>query len=342
MVFAATSALAASSTGIFVVAVMTAAPVMAFQGARPARLVGLAALLLAAAHFYNPTETVVARMRSFYGVYKVVDLPPGKFRALFHGTIVHGGEQIRDDAGKPYKGRPQPLTYYYIGGPFDLGIQAVRARAGGTLGRVAVVGLGVGSMACEKKPGEAWTFYELDPMIDAIAHDASLFRFMPACAPDAKIVLGDGRLTLATAKPGLDLLLLDTFSSDAVPLHMLTREAFALYKSRLGPHGVLLINISNRNMELANAVAASAAANGMVTALDLDRKIQGASRDTMRFQSEIALVAQSPDDLQALQLGPDWHPVRPSPDVRVWTDDYSNVLDAILAHRHSVPSAPAK
>jgi hypothetical protein len=342
MVFAAASALAASSTGIFVVAVMTAAPVMAFQGVRPARLVGLAALLLAATHFYNPTETVVARMRSFYGVYKVVDLPSGKFRALFHGTIVHGGEQIRDDAGKPYKGRPQPLTYYYIGGPFDLGIQAVRARAGGTLGRVAVVGLGVGSMACEKKPGEAWTFYELDPMIDAIAHDASLFRFMPACAPDAKIVLGDGRLTLATAKPGLDLLLLDTFSSDAVPLHMLTREAFALYKSRLGPHGVLLINISNRNMELANAVAASAAANGMVTALDLDRKIRGASRDTMRFQSEIVLVTRSPDDLQALQLGPDWHSVRPSPDVRVWTDDYSNVLDAILAHRLSAPSAPAK
>jgi hypothetical protein len=155
-------------------------------------------------------------------------------------------------------------------------------------------------------------------------------------------VLGDGRLTLATAKPGLDLLLLDTFSSDAVPLHMLTREAFALYKSRLGPRGVLLINISNRNMELSNAVAASAAANGMVTALDLDRKIQGASRDTMRFQSEIALVAQSPDDRRALKLGPDWHPVRPSPDVRVWTDDYSNVLDAIMAHRHSVPSAPAK
>src|SRR6201999_3539926 len=125
------------------------------------RLVGLAALLLAATHFYNPTEKVVERMRSFYGVHKVVDIPPGKFRALFHGTIVHGAEQIRDGDGKPILGRPQPLTYYYIGGPFDLGIQAARARAGGTLARVAVVGLGVGSMSCERKPGEAWTFYEL-------------------------------------------------------------------------------------------------------------------------------------------------------------------------------------
>jgi len=342
LVFAAASVLFASPAAIFVVAVMTMAPVMAFQANRPARLVGMAALLLAATHFYNPTEKVIARMRSFYGVYKVVDLPPGKFRALYHGTIVHGGEQIRDDSGKPFEGRPQPLTYYYIGGPFDLGIQAVRARAGGTLGRVAVVGLGVGSMACEKRPGEAWTFYELDPMIDAIAHDASLFHFMPVCAPDAKTVLGDGRLTLGTAKPGLDLLLLDTFSSDAVPLHMLTREAFALYKSRLGQHGVLLINISNRNMELADAVAASAAANGMVTALDLDRKQTGVSRDTLRFQSEIALVARSQADLQALKLGPDWHLVHPSPDARVWTDDYSNVLDAILANLHRAPSQPVK
>jgi spermidine synthase len=172
-------------------------------------------------------------------------------------------------------------------------------------------------------------------MIDAIAHDASLFRFMRSCAPDAKTVLGDGRLTLATAEPGLDLLLLDTFSSDAVPMHMLTREAFALYKSRLGPQGVLLVNISNRNMELADAVAASAAANGMVTARELDLNSAGDSRDTMRFQSEIVLVAQSQTELEALKLGPAWHRLRPSPDVRVWTDDYSNVLDAILAKRQS-------
>jgi len=335
--FAVASLLLASPTAIFVVAVMTMAPVLAFQGGRPARLTGLAALLLAATHYYDPTQTVVAHLRSFYGVYKVVDIPPGKFRALFHGTIVHGGEQIRDDSGKPFRGRPQPLTYYYIGGPFDLGIRAVRARAGGTLGRVAVVGLGIGSMACERKPGETWTFYELDPMVDAIAHDASMFHFMSACAPDAKTVPGDGRLTLAAAKPGLDLLLLDTFSSDAVPLHMLTREAFALYKSRLGPHGVLLINISNRNMELADAVAASAAANGMVTALDLDRKQAGDSRNTMHFQSEIALVAQSQAELRELKLGPDWHGVGPAPNFRAWTDDYSNVLDAILANRHRPP-----
>jgi hypothetical protein len=319
-----------SPTAIFVLAVMAMAGVTAFQGRAPARLIGLAALLLAATHFYDPTQSVVTQMRSFYGVYKVVDIPPGKFRALFHGTIVHGAEQIRDDKGQPLHGRPQPLTYYYVGGPFDEAIQAARLRAGGTLSHVAAVGLGVGSLSCERQPGEAWTFYELDPMVAAIAHDRSLFRFMSVCAAGAPVVLGDGRLTLRNAKPGMDLLLLDTFSSDAVPLHMLTRDAFALYKSRLGPHGAIAINISNKNMELADAVAASAAANGMVTVVKLDRKQKGPSHDTLRFRAEIALVAQSEAELAALKLGPDWQRIRAAPDVRVWSDDYSNVLDAIL------------
>ena len=340
IVYAAASILLDSATAILVVAVVSMAGVMAFQGRAPARLIGLAALLLTVAHFYDPTQSVVARLRSFYGVYKVVDVPPGKFRALFHGTIVHGGEQIRDDKGQPIAARPQPLTYYYPGGPFDQGIEAVRAGAGGRLARVAVVGLGIGSLSCKRQPGESWTFYELDPMVDAIAHDQSLFRFMSACAPDAPVVLGDGRLTLGTAKPGMDLLVLDTFSSDAVPLHMLTREAFALYKSRLDAEGFLLINISNRNMQLADAVAASAAANGMATAVRRDLSQTGSPRDTMRFQAEIALVAQSQSQLTDLKLGPDWHVIRPGPDVQVWTDDYSNVLDAILANVRKSP-APA-
>ena len=332
IVFAAASFLPGRAMAIYMVAVMTMAPVLALQGGRPARLAGLAAVLLAVTHYYDPTQSVVARMRSFYGVYRVVDIPPGKFRALFHGTIVHGAEQIRGRDGKPLRGRPEPLTYYYIGGPFDEGIKAARVRAGGTLARVGVVGLGVGSMACERQAGEDWTFYELDPMVAAIARNSGLFRFMPVCAPDAPVVLGDGRLTLRAAKPGMDLLLLDTFSSDAVPLHMLTQEAFALYKSRLGPHGVLLMNISNRNMQLIDAVAASSSANGMVTAIKRDPKVRGMSVDTMYYQSEIALVARTAADLEALKLDAGWRIIRPNPAVRAWTDDYSNILDAILAN----------
>lgn len=331
-------AIAIAPVAIFALSVMALSIVLAFQGKAPARLVGLGALLLLATHFYDPTHSILWQERSFYGVYKVVDVPPGKFRLLYHGTVAHGGEQIRDDQGRPFAGRPQPLTYYYPGGPYDSAIRAVRARAGGTLSNVALVGLGMGALSCASKPGESWTFYELDPMSAAIARDPTLFRSMTVCAPDSPIVMGDGRLTLRNAKPGLDLLLLDAFSSDSVPLHMLTREAFALYKSRLGPHGAIGINISNRNVALAQAVAASAAANGMVTAINLDRKQTSPSKDTLRFQAEIALVARSASELAALKLGPDWHIVHPEPGVRVWTDDYSNVLDAILTKMR----APAK
>jgi hypothetical protein len=317
------------STPLWVVGIMTLAAFLAFQGAAPTRLISLAAILFVTTNFYDPMQNIILHERSFYGAYKVADLPSGKFRLLYQGTTAHGGEQIRDDKGKAIATRPQPLTYYYSGGPYDDGIHAVRRRAGGTLERVALVGLGMGSLSCAAKPGEAWTFYELDPTSAMIARNRSLFRSMSLCAPNAPVIIGDGRLTLRQAKPGLGLLILDVFSSDSVPLHMLTREAFTLYKSRLAPHGAIAINITNKNMELADAVAASAAANGMVTAVNLDR-LPADSRETLHFRAEIALVAQTPEDMRALKLGPNWHIVRPRADMPVWTDDYSNVLSAIL------------
>jgi hypothetical protein len=114
------------------------------------------------------------------------------------------------------------------------------------------------------------------------------------------------------------LLLLDIFSSDSVPLHMLTREAFATYRSRLGPRGVIAFNISNTHMQLADVVASSAATNGMVTVVKRDGKAKGASHETLDFPAEIALVAQSDEGLRRLQLGPDWRSVTLAADSRVW------------------------
>ncbi len=319
----------ASAAAVFTVGIITLAAFMAFQGAAPARLLSLAAVLFIATNFYDPMQNIVRRERSFYGAYKIADLPSGKFRLLYHGTTLHGGERIRDDKGRTITARPQPLTYYYGGGPYDDGIQAVRRRVGGTFNRVALIGLGIGALSCTSKPGEAWTVYELDPVGAAIARDRSLFRTMSICAANMPVIIGDGRLTLRQASAGFDLLALDVFSSDSVPLHMLTREAFALYKSKLAQHGAIAINITNKNLELANAVAASAAANGMVTAINLDRQ-PDASQETLHFRAEIALVARTEDEMKALKLGPDWHVIRPPADTPVWTDDYSNVLSAIL------------
>ena len=138
-------------------------------------------------------------------------------------------------------------------------------------------------------------------------------------------MIGDGRLTLRNAKPGIDLLILDIFSSDSVPLHMLTREAFALYKARLSPHGAIAFNISNSNMELAEVVAAAAAANGMVTAVKLDHQPPAHS---LRLKAEIAVVTRSVADMRALRLGAGWHSANPN--ARAWSDDYSDMLSAII------------
>jgi spermidine synthase len=222
--------------------------------------------------------------------------------------------------------RPEPLAYYYRGGPFFEAIDAMRTREGGTIPRVALVGLGIGALTCYRQPRENWTIYELDPLIVDIAHNRSLFRSVSTCAPNVHTVIGDGRLTLRAAKPGIDLLMLDIFSSDSVPLHMLTGEAFALYRARLSAHGMIAFNISNKNMELADAVTASAAANGMVTAVKV---APTPAAHTLRLRAEIAVVTRSLADMKALKLGPGWRIVEPKS--RVWTDDYSDMLSAILA-----------
>ena len=112
--------------------------------------------------------------------------------------------------------------------------------------------------------GEDWTFFEIDPEVIRIARDPKSFRFLSACAPNAKIVPGDGRLTLAASSERYDLIVLDAFSSDAIPVHLLTREALAGYLSRLKPGGVIILHVSNRHLELASVAAAVGAADGLV------------------------------------------------------------------------------
>jgi protein-L-isoaspartate O-methyltransferase len=157
---------------------------------------------------------------------------------------------------------PEPLSYYYFGGPISQTIDAVRAVKGG-LRRVAAVGLGSGSLACHRHGGEAWTFYEIDPEVVRIA--SRFFSFLSNCAPDVGIVMGDARLTLAAARQRYDMIIIDAFSSDAIPVHLMTREAVAGYLSRLEDDGVLVVHISNRHMELGRVVAAVGAAEGLVT-----------------------------------------------------------------------------
>jgi hypothetical protein len=197
---------------------------------------------------------------------------------------------------------------------------------------VAVVGLGAGSLACYRQDGERWTFYEIDPTVIRIARDPRMFTFLSACASSVPVVLGDARLTLAAAETRYDLIVLDAFSSDTIPVHLLTREALATYLSHLAPHGVLVIHGSNRHLDLMPVVAAAAQAAGL-TALRKEEEIGELVSAQFKAGSSVVALARDPVDLHGLAAGDGWRPLAPSAAVAPWTDDYSNVLGAMIRRK---------
>ena len=315
---------------IYAIAISLLAALILLQSTRPVRLAALCAGALLLTHVYEPGMGPTTYARSFFGVHKTVDMAGGEARVLFHGTTIHGAERLRgaDGAALP-QGRPEQLTYYYKGGPFSEALEAVRARAGGTFSRVALVGMGVGALSCYSLPGEHWSFFEIDPVVVRIATDPAKFRTMDTCTKNADIHIGDARLTLADETEKFDLIMIDAFSSDVVPVHLITQEAFALYASKLSPHGAFVLNISNRNIELVSVVAGSAAANGLSTYIKREtREID--FRTSYQARAEIALVTRAPEDVSGL-LTPasGWRQAQPGKGVRTWTDDYSNIVSAI-------------
>jgi spermidine synthase len=314
---------------VWTIALVIVSAIIMLQAAHPARLTGLVAAVLIVTSFYQPGSVRSETARSFFGVHKVVESADGRFRVLYHGTTIHGAQRIRDDAGVPVTGKPEPLTYYHNRGPMAEVVAAVRARKG-RLDRVMVVGLGSGSLACHARAGEDWTYFEIDPVVIGLAQDPAKFRFLRDCAQPSRIVLGDARLTIADAAEKADLIVLDAFSSDVVPVHLLTREALDLYLSKLAPGGVLMFHISNRYLELASVVTAVAAERGAITMVRRDRSVTREDfRRRMYASSIVAVVAREEGDLAPLNAGGTWVRQTPDASVRAWTDDFSNVLAAM-------------
>ena len=286
------------------------------------------ALALAMVWLYPSSETRLETVRSFFGVHKIHESGDGRFRILKHGSTIHGAQQIEDDNGEPVTGRPKPITYYHDKSAMSRVIEAVRARKDAPL-QVAVIGLGTGTLACLSAPGETWRFYEIDPAVVEIARDPNRFTFLSSCAPNLPIVIGDARLTLAKESDHqFDLIIVDAYSSDAIPVHLATTEAMAVYKSKLAPHGVVVMHISNRHLELRSVVEGIAAANGLKTWIwrrDKDESDDG----NYVFTSDVAISAQNDGDIGALARNGFWVWNTPDPAVRVWTDDYSNVAGAL-------------
>jgi spermidine synthase len=254
---------------------------------------------------------------------------------LLHGTTIHGAQRLLTNDFKPVTGKPELTTYYYQSAAIAQAVAQARANKKGPI-TYAVVGLGTGTLACHKQPNDTVHYYEIDPITIQIATNPQRygFTFLRDCAPDAKIILGDARLTIADAPDGsYDFLIIDAFSSDAIPIHLLTREAVEIYKRKLAPRGVLVMHISNRHLELSSVVAGIAAANGMVVRVhNTSEGDDEVSDDDYKFSGTVTAIVRKPEDFGALDAKKQWRDQKVDPRQWVWTDDYSNILGAMIRH----------
>ena len=256
--------------------------------------------------------------RSFFGPHLVSD--DDGMRVYSNGTTVHGAEWL-EDFGK----RPRPLYYYHKNGPLARIVTARQAAGAHSFG---VVGLGVGAMSCYSQPGEDWHFYEIDRKVVDIAFNPALFGFMTECGSKAAIHLGDARIVLQKQTDiRYDVLIIDAYSSDAVPVHLATVEALDLYRSRLNPGGVLVFHISNRFYDLSRPLAAAAKALGMAGRVQTHAPDAAGLADGDTASQVIAL-AVSEADLGPLATDPAWLPL-PVVTQAPWTDDHANLLSAL-------------
>jgi hypothetical protein len=275
---------------------------------------------------YPSDDGRVETVRSFFGVHKIVVTPRGQYHVLMHGTTIHGAQKYLNDDGTPVTGRPEPITYYHRDGGIGQAITAIRQRKGAPL-RVAVIGLGAGTLTCASEPGESWKFFEIDQSMVDTARDPKYFSYIKNCEPDLAPVIGDARQTFAREPDGLyDLIIVDAYSSDAIPIHLATREAMAIYKQKLTPQGAVLMHVSNRHLELPSVVVGIAAANRLTSwAYDED---SGRDNEYI-FATSVIVSARAAADVGALASSDQWTLTDARANQRVWTDDYSNVLGAV-------------
>jgi spermidine synthase len=282
----------------------------------------LGAILVASLLYQGLIGHVVFRERNFFGVLRVSVDPTGKFMQIAHGTTIHGVESL-DPAL-----RNHPTGYYHPTGPAG----QIFARDRGEHGRVAIIGLGCGAMSPYARPGENWTYYEINPAVVRVAQDPKLFTFLSKSFPDGrglKVEVGDGRLRLAEApEKSFDLVIFDAFSSDAIPVHLVTREAIRLYVSKLSDRGVIALNISNRYLDLEPMLADLARDAGLFGFTRADLQLTPEQVELGKFGSIWFMMTRTEAEGAAL-LQAGWRRTEGKPTRRIWTDDFSNLLSVL-------------
>jgi hypothetical protein len=285
---------------------------------RPLRFaLSLGAIILAAGLVTGVGRSTMHSERNFFGVLKVINNEQNNVHSFLHGSTVHGRQSTLPDR------KCEPLSYYHREGPLGrIFIHFENSRAGSN---VAIIGLGTGATLSYSRPGERWTFYEINPAVVSVARSQDFFKYFSDCAavpPD--IVLGDARLKLHNAPDGsYNLLVLDAFSSDSIPVHLMTQQALDLYLSKLAPGGLIVFHISNRNLELGKVVADLAKSRNLsgVSLLDLSP-----STPNGKDPSHWVVVARNSADYGALANDKDAQPLVSNGTDSVWTDDFSNIV----------------
>jgi hypothetical protein len=310
---------------VAVFGVAFAAPLVVNFVGRARRLrfaAGLGVILLAGGYRAGLFGKTIFVARDFFGVVRVTHDDQGRFAQIVHGQTVHGRQHLAP-------GRALDCTgYHHPTGPVGDVMKSFEAPDH----RVAVVGLGAGVLGCYAKAGQAWTFYEISPLVVRVAKDPRFFSFLSGAFPDpsrVKIELGDGRLRLLEAGPAaFDLIIMEAFSSDAIPIHLLTREAVSAYLERLAPGGVILWNTSNKYVALERPLGAIARDLGLAVLVRDDFDVPAALADDGKLATQFVVYAREARVLEPIATRtPAWRP--PVAAERAWTDDYSNILSAL-------------
>jgi spermidine synthase len=281
------------------------------------------ALLVAAPLYAQRDGHVVFLDRSFFGVSRVVDFDSGH-RGYYHGTTLHGTQNLDP------RYHLEPTTYFARSGPFgdiaDVFLDDRQSRH-----EVIVMGLGIGTLACYGRSTDYWRFLEIDPLVAEIAGNPNLFTYLSDCPPKSEVLLGDARLTVSDLPDGsFDLIVADAFSSDAVPVHLLTREAIELYMRKIRPGGAIAFNVTNRYVDLEPVLADLARTIEVAAAIRSDDVIS--AEDRSRYDKRYSVwvvVSQSEADLAKLYARPDWRQLSTRSDVQYWTDEYSNIVTVL-------------
>jgi hypothetical protein len=288
---------------------------------RPVRFaLGLGAVMLTSVYFVGDTGRTIHVARNFFGTIRVTTDSTAKVNSFYSGNTVHGRQFV--DPSR----RCEPLSYHHENGPLGQVMAVFNAHPANS--RVGVVGLGVGAMAAYSKPGQQWTFYEINPDVINTARNAQYFTYLQNCAAGSmSVVEGDARLNLQDAPQGyFGLLVLDAFSSDAIPVHLITQQALDLYLSKLSQGGILVFHASSRSLNL-SPILADLAANRNLLCIGFD-DLKPSSLEG-KDPSQWVVMARSAPEISYLSINSQWKQLNGSKGARVWSDDFSNIFRAI-------------